>query len=492
MKTSPMRHQVTALDRAALGNNFAFFMEQGTGKTWTNLAEAELLFEQNKIQCLIIVALNGVHRNWTEREVPTHLSCEHECFTWRASQTKKFHAALQAFAKPSPGRLKIFSINVETFSNSTSLGTRVTKYLLKHYACMMTLDESDTIKSPSAKRTRVLWNLGAFAQYRRVLTGTPITQSPFNAYAQFKFLSPQLLGFKLYAAFKNYYAIWKDVPLKTKGPGGITRTFPKIVRYRNLDHLKRNIDRHSFTVRKADCLDLPEKVYQERPVEMTPQQAALFKAARKQLIIELEDGKLTIVHAFTRLIRLAQIAGGFIAADDKADPIPIAGTNAKIESMRAYIEDLPTDVKIIVWCRFRHECALVAQEFKELGVLRYWGDVDDEERTESVNLFQQGDEHRLFVGTTSAGARGLTLTRASQVIYYSNSQSVAQRLQSEDRPHRIGQRNTVTYTDLIASGTTDAGILRNLREHKALADLFKESGVQGLIEWLKQGDKHED
>lgn len=480
MLTEPLGHQTTALNRADRREAFALFMEQGTGKTWVTLAEAEDFFSRGEISGLLIVALNGVHRNWIEREIPAHLSVPHVCLLWESSKSKTRHftQSLIAFRRTPTTHLRIVAINVETFSRPPNDAINLAEEFLASGTILMAVDESDTIKAPGATRTRVLWRLGRKAKFRRILTGTPLTETPLNAYAQFKFLSPVLLGFNNYANFKGYFAEWRAHETVNGN------RYEEIVRYRNLDELKTLIDANSFAVRKKDCLGIPDKTFQVRPVELSEETMRLYRAAKKKLIIECRTGTLTFAHALTRLTRLSQFAGGYFVTDDDPTPRPLSVRNPKIDSLRAYVNDLPADVKTIVWCRFVHEAVAVAASLGAEAV-RYWGEISDSARSEAVNRFQAAAGPRYFVGTQKAGGRGLTLTAATQVVYFSNSFSLADRLQSEDRPHRIGQHNVVTYTDLLATGTIDERMYSDLTAKRELSDLFMGGTVEDLARWLE-------
>lgn len=480
MLTDALRQQIAALSAVQGREAFALFMEQGTGKTWVTLAESERLFAAAAISGLLVVALNGVHRNWIEREIPQHLSLPHRALLWESSRahTRSFLAAADAILIPSPDTLRILAINVESFSRPPNAAIALAERFLASGRILMAVDESDTIKTPSATRTRVLWRLGRRAAYRRILTGTPVSETPLSAYAQFKFLSPILLGFNNFTAFKAHFAEW------TQRRTANGREYPELIRYRNLDELKRLIDANSFSVRKRDCLDIPEKVYQVRPVELPEAQRKIYRDVARKLVVELKSGTLTLAHALTRLTRLAQVAGGFLPTDDEESAAPISSRNPKVESLLSYLADLPADVKTIVWCRFVPEARAVATAIGAEAT-RYWGEISNADRAEAVTRFQSPSGPRVFVGTQRAGGRGLTLTAASQVVYFSNSYSYTDRIQSEDRPHRHGQRNVVTYTDLVATGTIDEKLVSVLAGKKELSELFAGGTVEDLLTWLE-------
>jgi hypothetical protein len=497
MKTTPLIQQNTALQRARGRKGFAFFMEQGTGKSWVVLAEAECGFYDGAfpIHCLVIVAPNGVHRNWIEREAPKHLSVPFRTQVWSAAKINTIAGAKswEDFLKaPTDKYLKVAAFNVEGFRTKGSKPEKMLQRLLLKHRCMMIVDESQTIKSPSAHSSKVLARLGKFAPIKRLLSGTPMTESPLDAYAQFRFLGKHLLGFQDYALFKAHFAQWEQVYTGHKDPKtGRVLTRPELIRYQHLDQLKTLIDTHAYTVRKSDCLDLPPKVYEVRPVELPAEHRALYRRAQKEVLIELEAERrksptMTIKFAFTRLVRLAQITGGFFAADGKTLH-PIGATNPKITSLLGLIEDMPREAKVIIWCRFIHECEAVCKALMDVSKkwpVAYWGDIDEDTRSIGIDRFQNDPDTRFFVGTAAAGGVGITLTAASQVAYLSCGYSATQRQQSEDRSHRIGTTQSVTYTDLPVLGTVDELVLRIVAAKIELGELFKDS-VGDLIAWMR-------
>lgn len=484
MKLPPLAQQVTALERARNEVYFAYFMDQGTGKAYVGLAEAEALFLAKKIDCLIIVAPNGVQRNWISREAPKLLSIPFETLLWQPNATQRWQRAATAFVKGPQQGLKIFAVNVEAFSYKRSRAEIFTLNLLKRLRCLVGVDESSVIKNLDAARTKNVIHLRDTAHYRRIFTGTPVTQSPMNFFSQFKFLREGLLGFNLYTPFKAFYAVWRDrvVPSNKKGAApGTKAKFKELVRYRNLHILKAKVDAHSFTIRKEDCLDLPPKVYLERRVDMSPQQAKLYKEAKDQFIVELREmgGRMTIAHAFTRAMRLSQITGGFIKSDDEDTAEQIPGPNPKLESVLQYIEEVPSDQKIIIWARFVPELKLIERELGKGNCAMLYGEIKPGERHENVDAFMDPKGPRFFIANQQCGKFGYTLTICNHVLYYSNSYSADARWQSEDRTHRIGSTGAaITYSDIMCAHSCDPRILKILMERKEMADKFKGGGAE--------------
>lgn len=475
MKHPPLPHQASAFMAACERSAFAHFMEQGTGKTYVALAEAEHLWNKDLITALVVIAPNGVHRNWLAQEVPKFLSVPHRDLTWRANDSKAFAAELSSFLRhpPSEECLLILAFNVEAFSMKGSKAEVFLRAFMRAQPTLLVLDESSTIKNPTAQRTKHLLKLSKEAPYRRILTGTPVTQSPFNLYAQFKFLGDNLLGFSNFSAFKAHYGIWRQRILNQPN-GAPPQRFQELVRYRRLDDLRERVAPHSFRVTKAEAAPyLPPKTYLRRPVTLTAPQRKLYNAAKRSALdaIECTDGTLTLTHALTRMTRLAQICGGFVQWDDDAAPKPIEGANPKLNALMELVEDLPHDVKVVIWARYVPELRAIADALGEYAEL-FTGEVASEDRMAALERFRSDPAVRFLVANPKIGKWGFTLTEASHVIYFSNDFSAESRWQSEDRVHRIGQSLPVTIHDIVAAETLDERILRELQDRRDVADLF--------------------
>lgn len=322
---------------------------------------------------------------------------------------------------------------------------------------MIAIDESTTIKNHKAKRTKALMKIAAGFKYRRLLTGSPITKSPMDIYSQCEFLRPGLLGYDSYYAFQGRYAV---VQRKTMGQAA----FQQIIGFKNLDELTNKIDMFSFRVLKKDCLDLPDKIYTARYVGMTSEQFKMYEDVRRHAMVLLDDGELVTAPAvITQMLRLQQIMSGHLKTDDgEMLYFPSKRMDALTEIMDEH------DGKAIIWSRFRYDIQQITQmlnnKFGEGSAAAYFGDTTDDDRNDIVKNFQNPNHPlRFFVGNPATAGYGLTLTEANLVVYYANDFNLETRIQSEDRAHRIGQKNNVTYIDLICEGSIDERIVKALR-----------------------------
>ena len=366
-------------------------------------------------------------------------------------------------------------MNVEAFSSERGFEA-AQAFLYQNPDNMIVVDESTTIKNRKAQRTANLIKLRDLAKYRRILTGSPITKSPMDLFSQCELLKEKCLGFNSYFAYQSRYA---NVQKRTMGH----RSFQQIVGYRRLDELSEKLDKISNRTLKEDCLDLPEKVYIKRFVDLTPEQERVYNQMKKLALAKLETGELaTTASVLTQIMRLQQICCGHFQPDD--EDIKTLKNNRMSELM-----DLIEEVngKAIIWATYTHDilniAATIRERFGDDSVACYYGGTQQDDRQDIVNRFQdKRDPLRFFVGQPKTGGYGITLTAANTVIYYSNSYDLEIRLQSEDRAHRIGQTNKVTYIDLVSPNTIDEKILTALRSK---IDIAGEVLGEDAKDWLR-------
>ena len=479
MKTQGMRHQLQAMQRMVGRPTYALFMEQGTGKTWTLLADAERLYAKGTIDTVLVVAPNGVHLNWVNREIPAHMEGNIVARAWRSGAGVRYMKSLEELFKVreegQPVPLRVLAVNIDALV--TKKGYDFCERFLLTGKALIILDESSRIKNPDAARTKALMRLRRYASGARIASGTPVTNSPVDVFAQMEFLEGGLLGTTSYRAFVAEYA---DV-LPTTHPlmQNMVRRNPKAAyaqiiarnpdgspRWRNLDKLQKLLEPHSFRVLKKDCLDLPDKIYKTITFEMNSEQQRAYDKMQDELRIDLGDNVELPVSELAALIKLQQITSGYV--NTPMGVRYVSDDNPRLKAFMDAVEDV--DGKFIVWARFREELDAIRDALIEADIpcVQYHGGVSRDDREAAVDAFQNGDV-RVFVGQPQSGGIGLTLTAAETVFYFSNDFNLETRLQSEDRAHRIGTRKNVVYIDLAAENTIDEQIARNLQRKKRTA-----------------------
>ena len=472
-KTKPYAHQKSALEKSWHKDDFAYFMEMGTGKSKVLVDNIAMLYNKGAIDAALIIAPKGVYRNWYSQEIPNHLPShiDYKTVLWTATTSKAKDKEYQQLFKIDYD-LHILIMNVEAFSTKKGLEF-ATKFLNCHKT-LMAVDESTTIKTPTAKRTKAIINLGKFAKYRRILTGSPVTKSPLDLYTQCAFLNDNLLGFMSYYSFRNRYAVMRQANF-----GG--RRVQLIAGYQRLDELAKLLKPFSDRVLKENCLDLPEKTYIERQVELTDEQKKTYETMKSAALASLKGKMATAPHVLTQLMRLHQITCGHLKNDDETIT---EIKNNRIDALLELLEE--TEGKAIIWANYVYDIKrivkAISKKYGEDSIVQYYGAVPADVRQKNIEKFQDPKSPaRFFVGNPQTGGYGITLTAANNVIYYSNGYDLEKRLQSEDRAHRIGQKKAVTYIDLITPKTVDEKIRKALRKKINIAT---EIMGEELREWI--------
>ena len=471
-KTKPYAHQLTALEKSLNKENYAYFMEMGTGKTKVLIDNLAMLYDKGKIDSALIIAPKGVVKTWYEQELPAHLPnhIENVSVLWQPNITKTQQEKLDTLFEIDSA-LHILVMNVEALS--TDKGVKFATKFINSHKTLMAIDESTTIKTPTARRTKNIIKMGVNAKYKRIMTGSPITKNPLDLYTQCEFLDPWLLDFSSYYAFRNRYA-----EMKTMHVHG--RSIQVVDKFQNLGELSDTVKQFSYRVLKEDCLDLPPKVFIKRHITLTPDQKKVYEQMKKAALTVLNGKVTTTMTVLTQLMRLHQITCGYVTADD--------GTTQQVESNRlnelmSILEE--TEGKVIIWANYQLSVGEIIQKIIKIygkdSYVHYYGLTPQEDRQDFIRKFQNDPKCRFIIGTPQTGGYGITLTEANTVIYYSNGYDLEKRLQSEDRAHRIGQKKTVTYIDLICEDTIDEKIVKALRDKINIA-----SEVMGeeLRDWI--------
>ena len=459
-KTKPYAHQLRALEMSWDKKCFAYFMEMGTGKSKVLIDNTAILYDNGKINGVLIVAPKGVYKNWYSSEIPTHLPdhIEKIMVLWQANITKQQQKYLDTLFKTGTD-LHILIMNVESLS--TKKGVDFAARFLNSHRTMMAIDESTTIKNPTAKRTKNIVALGKYAQYKRILTGSPVTKSPLDLYTQCEFLDPWLLDHQSFYSFRTRYAVMRKMNF-----GGRSVEIP--VGYKNLGELSDKLKPFSDRVLKDDCLDLPKKTFMKRTVQLTPDQFKVYEQMKKEALAIMNGKMTTTANALTQLMRLQQITCGHFKADD--------GTTQEINSNR--LDELinvlgELEGKVVIWAHWQSDVRqiikAVVKDFGNNSFVDYYGLTPQDERQQNIKRFQEDDACRFFIGTPQTGGYGITLTAASNMIYYSNGYDLEKRQQSEARIDRIGQEKPMTYIDIICEDTVDERIVKALRKKVNIA-----------------------
>lgn len=451
----PMSQQSAALDAAYGNKGYALFMEMGTGKTFTALHLAQCYFMEGAIDQLQVVCPVSIKGVWQR---------EHHKFL-------RHHNKLQIEGMPIRGTVPINITGTESLSAGSAYES--TQAWVRGGKTMLVVDESSKIKNHKAKRTQRTWELSRMADYKLILTGTPITQGIQDLYAQFYALDPDIIGHKSYYTFRNRYCIM----------GGFQGR--QLIGYQKTEELIEYTKPYVYQVTKEECLDLPDKIYMEPwEVKLSKEQTDVIKELKKAMRVELDGQKLTVENTIGWMTRAQQIVGGnypYLDDEEVWQTRPLS-KNPKLEELCEILAQLPADSQAIIWSRFRPEIAAIGEDLRSVGYVvgELHGGIKPDDRQQVVDSFQRG-ETQFLVANQATGGMGLTLTAATTVIYFSNTFSYEERVQSEDRAHRIGQNEHVTYINLLSNAQIDKTVMAILEKKTDLAGFVKDAMAGDLI-----------
>lgn len=503
------QHQDQDLDNSALLPNAAIHWEPRCGKSRLAVETAARLRGERKIDAVVVLAPAGIHLDWAEEHIPSYYGPwagapedqPYAVLAWQASKagTKKYQAALEHL-RTFKG-LIFFTANIESLQPRS----RLMKYLpqlLKIRTVLLVVDESHQIKNPKANRTKQLIPLADKCRYTRCLTGTPAVQGPFDLWAQYRLLSPRILGPR-FTSFKARYAEFKkNRPVLCDDCGTLDRyriiygkkriiqclacgsrspvnrpLFDELVSYRNLEELRARIQPHTFVRRKADCFDLPDRIETVRRFEMPDAHARVYQDLVNEARAILASGQtISASIALKKLLRLQQAARGHTMTDDGealelGGPYPAAMAAADLVQENGY-----TGGKSIVWARFKADLDRIEEQLRdqapEIEIYRCDGSVPQEERPDLRARFKETENPAAWIGTTSTGGIGVDLGSANLMIFYSHGFSLGERLQALERNYGSSQKaQRVDVVDLVAAGSVDRRALEILKKKAALADM---------------------
>lgn len=447
-----------ALDAKTPGGGFGELFEMGCGKTLTTIAVAGALYNLGKIDRVLVVAPTSVCSVW-----PHDLN-QFAAFPWEArvllGDKRKRLKALNELKNWPFKALRIAVINYESTHRDG-----IFEALAAYRPDLIVCDESQRIKNPSAAQSKALHKLGDAAPFRMILSGTPVQNNAVDLYSQYRFLDPAVYGANFYA-FKNRYCIM----------GGYGQH--QIVGYRNMDELVEKEHSVAYRVTKEECLDLPQQTFINRYVQFTDAEQAIYEQLRKSSFLELETGEnVTATTILTMYLRLMQLTGGFLTADESTRPKQV--NTAKLDALADIVDDYVVDAgkKLVIFARFRAEIAAI-ENLLRLRKIQYgsiYGDVPMEERGKIVEDFQTNPDTKVFVAQIQTAGLGITLHAASTAVFYSYDYNYANYAQALARIHRIGQRLPVTYIHLVVDGSIDEKILAALENKEDMAKTVVDS-----------------
>ena len=455
IKANPYQHQKIAFSAALL-------MDMGLGKSLTSIAITGQLFNDKKIERVLVICPTSIIGVWLEE------------FKKFADFDYCIEAIIGTTMSKRKDKLKLLchKIGLKVAIINYEATWRMEKELNTYKPDIIICDESQKIKNPSASQSKTIHRLGVKAKYKIILTGTPVQNSPMDVFSQWKFLDPNIFGLSFYA-FRNHYAVM----------GGYYNH--QILRYKNMDELTSKAHSVVYRITKEEALDLPEQIFLNRYCELEPTARKIYDTVVKESYAELMDGEITATNVLTKLMRLSQIAGGHVKDDEGRMQVI---SKSKLNELKDIMEDVIIDnkKKLVIFARFIPEIESIKSLAREMDI-RYsyiTGEIKTEERSEMCSKFQNDNNIKLFIAQIQTAGLGITLTAADTAVFYSLDFNYANYSQAIARTHRIGQKNTCTYINLIATETVDEKILKALESKQDIA----KNVVDNWRDYFKKGE----
>jgi SNF2 family DNA or RNA helicase len=473
-KTEPRQKQMEALHKVYDMDSVALFMDMRTGKTKVIIDLASAKRMQAHVERVLIVCPLSIRKNWI-REIDTHAPFPIDAYLLDTSKPKDFAKWINT-----KHDFKWLLVGVESLAAGSAINY-AEEFVNSSMKTMCVVDESSKIKGHSANRAKNCVKLGRRSSHRVIMTGTPISHGPMDLFMQFEFLDPDIIGIGDFYSFKKRYAIMGGYEDK------------QIVGYQNIDELMEMLEPFVFQVRKDEVFpDAPKKVYLRRETQLTDRQKALYRQVKREGLAELGDQTMIVQNALEKMLRLQEITGGSISfkTDLETEALTkkkyvrqrIEGGNPKLSELLEVVEEYVGST--IIWCAFREEIAIVSEalrkEYGEDQVVELHGDVDEAARDYNVNTAFQSGAARFLVGNTATGGMGLTMHKAENEIYFSNSFNYTDREQSEERAFGPHKKNGTVIIDIVAENTVDEHILEALTQKKDVSEY-----VRSTIDTLK-------
>ena len=442
------KHQEITVELMKREKRVAVWLEQGLGKTLCAIRAIEEL----GLQRPVIVCPNYLKRTWFNefrKWSPATLP--------RVIEAKGRDAAIAEDAWPKIINYEGYRISADKIAG---LCPDVVVY-----------DESQYIKERKSKVTKTAWEMSKALPRARIwcMTGTPIYNNFGDYYGQYKTLRPDL--FRTWTDFKNNFLIM----------GGFMGH--KVIGSQNEDRFYRLTDPYTIRLKKEDCLDLPEKIYQTITLELPPVLWAAYDKMAQESALEIESAEtVTAPMVTTCLMRLQQICSGWIGnrTPDGQVVTHEIGPNPKIETMLGLVEGASGPV--LVWAHFRKDIHALVKMFREAGYNTEFinGEVTDTAKRQAhIDNFQAGKLKVLVIQDSIVA--GMTLTAAVAEIFYQNGYSYANRMQAEDRAHRIGQSRKIVIYDVIIKDTIEESIKKAIERKQNIAAIVDKNSLRNIF-----------
>lgn len=440
---TPFNHQKTTSAYLTLRDRAFCFNEAGTGKTSSVIWAADYLMNEGFVKrVLVICPLTIMYSAWQADIFKTAMHRSVAIAYGSADKRKKIVM----------GEYEFVIINYD--------GVNIVKdEVIEGHFDLVVVDEANAYKTVTTKRWRTLASVLKPSTKLWMLTGTPASQSPMDAYGLAKLVAP--------GNVPKYMTAWRDMVMSQVSK---FKWVPKLA----AKNMVYNALQPAIRFEKKDCLDLPDVMYQTREVPLTPQVVKYYNGLKSQLLIEAAGEQISAVHAAAKMTKLLQISGGAVYTDNHAvlefDIAP------RLNALKEVLDE--TSNKVIVFVPYKHTITLVSTYLTAQGVPNEIidGSKTPKARSDTILRFQNEVDPKVLVIQPQAASHGVTLTAADTVVFWSPVMSVETYLQCIARIDRVGQKNSMTVVHLQGSEIERkvyAMLQGKVDLHEKLVDLYK-------------------
>lgn len=466
-------HQEKGVELSLKQDTFALLFDVGTGKTSTairSLCERMNLLKRNLR--VVILAPPVVLVNW-KREFAKFSDID--------------PAKIQVLSGPGKERLALLKkrkAHIYITNYESLLMKDLLEELKKFAPEFMIFDEAHKLKNPSAIRSKKAAELSDLAQYKLILTGTPILNSTMDLYMQFRVLDGGATFGKNFFRFRAKYFFDKNGNMPT------FMHFPNwVIKPDAMEEFNKIIHTRGMVARKEDCLDLPPLLRKRVEVEMSASQSRAYEQMKKDFIAFMDSGVAVAELAITKALRLQQIVSGFVRLDDVDKSNLIFADNPRVKALQSVLEEIfEAKQKVIIWAVFHENYSQIRQLLTSMKIkfVELHGEINGKKRQEYVDEFNGDNDTYALIGHPGSGGVGVNLTRASYSVYFSRGFSLEFDLQSEARNYRAGSEvhQKITRIDLVAPQTIDDLIFQRLESKQNISDKV----LREIVEELKNAN----
>lgn len=472
-KTKPFEHQIDGFNYGLNHDRWLLADEQGLGKTKQviDIAVAKKLQYGNK-HCLIICGVNGLKYNW-QNEIATHSNETGYILGTRGNKIGSSTDKLDDLNNLDTIDSYFLITNVETLRYKEWTGKMVKARNgkeTKEYVypitdrlenlCksgeinMVAFDEFHKVKNSESDQGAQILRLQP--KCRIAMTGTPVMNQPLDLYEVLRWLGYETHTFY---SFRKHYC-------EMGGFGGY-----EIIGYKHLDELTARLDEIMLRRLKKDVLDLPEKLYIEEFVDLTPKQAQIYKEVTADIQSHIDQIKKAN-NPLAELIRMRQATGytGILSSTVQE--------SAKLDRMEELVaEAVENGKKVVIFSNWTQMTDPIIQRLRKYNPAVITGQINAEEREQAKNSFQNDKNCKVIVGTTGAMGTGLTLTAGTVEIFMDEPWNRANKEQAEDRCHRVGTTENVTIYTIMAKNTIDERIHELVYKKGKMADMLVDGQI---------------